>query len=275
MLSEAPAGPGGRRGGDRRDLVPARRRDGHRAARQCDERRLRARAVVRARGAGAARRRGGHSLGEAYDVAARLGGGPAGPALRHAARHSFVHGLHVTLLVSAGLLLLRRVRGAAAAAGDGVRGPRAGRHPAGPRPPDRRRGPRAAHRRRAGPGDARRRSAARSGRAGELDGPGPGRAGRGAVASGGSLTSGASFQVRRRQPPCPRPSKLPPFDPADPLGLDDLLTPEDLAIRDTVRDLGRRPGAAARRRVVRARRAARHPRARPRTRRASARSACR
>ncbi|MEU6068092.1 MFS transporter [Streptomyces sp. NPDC047082] len=47
----------------------------------------------------------GHSLGEAYDVAARLGG-PAGVALRRAARDSFVHGLHVTLLVSAGLLLL-------------------------------------------------------------------------------------------------------------------------------------------------------------------------
>ncbi|MGW0876955.1 acyl-CoA dehydrogenase family protein [Streptomyces sp. NPDC002740] len=31
-------------------------------------------------------------------------------------------------------------------------------------------------------------------------------------------------------------SKLPPFDPADPLGIDDLLEPEDLAIRDTVRD---------------------------------------
>ncbi|CAL9402752.1 acyl-CoA dehydrogenase family protein [Streptomyces sp. enrichment culture] len=30
--------------------------------------------------------------------------------------------------------------------------------------------------------------------------------------------------------------KLPAFDPADPLGLDDLLGPEDLAIRDTVRD---------------------------------------
>ncbi|MFD4526433.1 MFS transporter [Streptomyces sp. NPDC058470] len=47
----------------------------------------------------------GHSLGEAYEVAARLGGHP-GAALRHAARDSFVHGLHVTLLVSAGLLLL-------------------------------------------------------------------------------------------------------------------------------------------------------------------------
>ncbi|MEU4795782.1 MFS transporter [Streptomyces sp. NPDC023327] len=46
-----------------------------------------------------------HSLGEAYEVAARLGG-PAGDALRAAARDSFVHGLHVTLLVSAGLLLL-------------------------------------------------------------------------------------------------------------------------------------------------------------------------
>ncbi|MEU4036305.1 MFS transporter [Streptomyces collinus] len=50
----------------------------------------------------------GHSLGEAYDVAGRLGG-PAGDALRRAARDSFVHGLHVTLLVSAGLLLLGAV----------------------------------------------------------------------------------------------------------------------------------------------------------------------
>ncbi|MFD8425204.1 acyl-CoA dehydrogenase family protein [Streptomyces sp. NPDC059466] len=31
-------------------------------------------------------------------------------------------------------------------------------------------------------------------------------------------------------------SKLPPFDPADPLGVDDLLDAEDLAIRDTVRN---------------------------------------
>ncbi|KOV70105.1 MFS transporter [Streptomyces sp. MMG1121] len=50
----------------------------------------------------------GHSLGEAYDVAGRLDGG-AGVALRQAARDSFVHGLHVTLLVSAGLLLLGAV----------------------------------------------------------------------------------------------------------------------------------------------------------------------
>ncbi|MFD5078187.1 MFS transporter [Streptomyces sp. NPDC058371] len=50
----------------------------------------------------------GHSLGEAYEVAGRLGGAP-GAALRHAARDSFVHGLHVTLLVSAGLLLLGAV----------------------------------------------------------------------------------------------------------------------------------------------------------------------
>ncbi|MFD7403036.1 MFS transporter [Streptomyces sp. NPDC059866] len=50
----------------------------------------------------------GHSLGEAYDVAGRLGG-PAGDALRKAARDCFVHGLHVTLLVSAGLLLLGAV----------------------------------------------------------------------------------------------------------------------------------------------------------------------
>jgi DHA2 family multidrug resistance protein-like MFS transporter len=49
-----------------------------------------------------------HSLGEAYDVAGRLGG-PVGVALRRAARDSFVHGLHVTLLVSAGLLLLGAV----------------------------------------------------------------------------------------------------------------------------------------------------------------------
>ncbi|MEU9478276.1 MFS transporter [Streptomyces sp. NPDC048191] len=52
--------------------------------------------------------RAGHSLGEAYDVAGGLGGS-AGAALRRAARDSFVHGLHVTLLVSAGLLLLGAV----------------------------------------------------------------------------------------------------------------------------------------------------------------------
>ncbi|WP_258564417.1 MFS transporter [Streptomyces himalayensis] len=46
-----------------------------------------------------------HSLGEAYEVSGHLGG-TAGPALREAARTAFVHGLHVTLLVSAGLLLL-------------------------------------------------------------------------------------------------------------------------------------------------------------------------
>ena len=43
------------------------------------------------------------SLGEAYTVADRIGGGP-GAALRHAARQSFVSGLHVTLVVSAALL---------------------------------------------------------------------------------------------------------------------------------------------------------------------------
>ncbi|MBQ0868568.1 MFS transporter [Streptomyces sp. RK75] len=46
-----------------------------------------------------------HSLGEAYEVAGHLGAGP-GEALRSAARSSFVTGLHVTLLVSACLLLL-------------------------------------------------------------------------------------------------------------------------------------------------------------------------
>ncbi|MEW2138764.1 MFS transporter [Streptomyces sp. NPDC005409] len=45
-----------------------------------------------------------HSLGEAYQIAADLGGA-AGAALYAAARESFVHGLHVTLVVSAGLLL--------------------------------------------------------------------------------------------------------------------------------------------------------------------------
>ncbi|MFD4240770.1 MFS transporter [Streptomyces sp. NPDC058525] len=45
-----------------------------------------------------------HSLGEAYQIAAQLGG-PAGEALHAAARNSFVSGLHVTLLVSAGLLV--------------------------------------------------------------------------------------------------------------------------------------------------------------------------
>ncbi|MET7937654.1 MFS transporter [Streptomyces sp. NPDC005322] len=50
------------------------------------------------------------SLGAAYEVSDQLGGA-AGSALRAAARASFVHGLHVTLVVSAGLLLV----GAAAA----------------------------------------------------------------------------------------------------------------------------------------------------------------
>ncbi|WP_256106719.1 acyl-CoA dehydrogenase family protein [Streptomyces sp. ODS05-4] len=31
------------------------------------------------------------------------------------------------------------------------------------------------------------------------------------------------------------PAKLPPFDPGDPIGIDDLLDPEELAVRDTVR----------------------------------------
>ncbi|WP_328909340.1 acyl-CoA dehydrogenase family protein [Streptomyces sp. NBC_00234] len=35
--------------------------------------------------------------------------------------------------------------------------------------------------------------------------------------------------------PPSKPSKLPPFDPGDPIGIDDLLGSEDLAIRDTVR----------------------------------------
>ncbi|GGO95357.1 MFS transporter [Wenjunlia tyrosinilytica] len=46
-----------------------------------------------------------HSLGEAYEVASGLGG-PTGATLRQAARAAFVHGLHVTLVVSAGVLLL-------------------------------------------------------------------------------------------------------------------------------------------------------------------------
>ncbi|MEU8881297.1 MFS transporter [Streptomyces hydrogenans] len=45
-----------------------------------------------------------NSLGEAYQVAERLGG-TAGEALHTAARHAFVDGLHLTLFVSAGLLL--------------------------------------------------------------------------------------------------------------------------------------------------------------------------
>ncbi|GAA2981293.1 MFS transporter [Streptomyces fulvorobeus] len=46
-----------------------------------------------------------NSLGEAYQVAGELGG-PAGALLRTTARHAFMNGLHLTLLVSAGLLLL-------------------------------------------------------------------------------------------------------------------------------------------------------------------------
>ncbi|KAB8157842.1 MFS transporter [Streptomyces sp. 3MP-14] len=46
-----------------------------------------------------------HSLGEALTVADRLGG-PAGEALRAAARDAFVHGMRLTLLASAALLVL-------------------------------------------------------------------------------------------------------------------------------------------------------------------------
>ncbi|MFB7834185.1 MFS transporter [Streptomyces sp. NPDC056056] len=46
-----------------------------------------------------------NSLGEAYQVADSLGG-PPGDALYRAARHAFVDGLHITLFVSAGLLLI-------------------------------------------------------------------------------------------------------------------------------------------------------------------------
>ncbi|MFB7517009.1 MFS transporter [Streptomyces sp. NPDC056144] len=49
-----------------------------------------------------------NSLGEAYQVAEHLGGA-AGDALHQAARHAFVHGLHVTLCVSAVLLLVGAV----------------------------------------------------------------------------------------------------------------------------------------------------------------------
>ncbi|MFR9673949.1 MFS transporter [Streptomyces sp. TR06-5] len=52
-----------------------------------------------------ARTEAAHSLGEAYDVAEQLGG-TGGELLLDGARRAFVHGLHVTLLVSAGLLLL-------------------------------------------------------------------------------------------------------------------------------------------------------------------------
>ncbi|MFD8867763.1 MFS transporter [Streptomyces sp. NPDC059590] len=52
-----------------------------------------------------ARQAASQSLGAAYKVSDRLGGSEGG-ALRAAARQSFVHGLHVTLVVSAGLLLV-------------------------------------------------------------------------------------------------------------------------------------------------------------------------
>lgn len=56
---------------------------------------------VPARSRGAAQ----HSLGEAYKVSTQIGGS-AGAELRAVARAAFVQGLHVTLVVSAGLLLL-------------------------------------------------------------------------------------------------------------------------------------------------------------------------
>ncbi|MBQ0987597.1 MFS transporter [Streptomyces sp. F63] len=56
----------------------------------------------------AAEQAAGHSLGEAREVARGLGG-PAADVLRTAAREAFVRGLHVTLAVSAALLLLGAV----------------------------------------------------------------------------------------------------------------------------------------------------------------------
>ncbi|MFI9722554.1 MFS transporter [Streptomyces sp. NPDC052396] len=53
----------------------------------------------------AAARSASDSLGEAYEVADRLGG-PQGEALRHTARDAFVHGMHLSLVASAVLLLL-------------------------------------------------------------------------------------------------------------------------------------------------------------------------
>ncbi|MFF4700600.1 MFS transporter [Streptomyces chattanoogensis] len=86
-----------------------------------------------------------HSLGEAYKVAADLGDS-AKNALRVAARDSFIHGLHVTLIASAVLLLTgagialrlprraaestERAEGEAAAAGDHATGPGRGSEPA-------------------------------------------------------------------------------------------------------------------------------------------------
>ncbi|MFD9373432.1 MFS transporter [Streptomyces sp. NPDC060020] len=73
-----------------------------------------------------------NSLGEAYQIAAHLGG-PAGASLYAAARHSFVHGLHVTLVVSAGLLFagalmaLRLPRVMECGAADPVRVPAQGK----------------------------------------------------------------------------------------------------------------------------------------------------
>lgn len=94
----------------------------------------------------AASRDAGHSLGEAYGVAESLTG-PAGDVLLAAARDAFVHGLHVTLLVSVGLLLLgalsalrlprsaestRRPAEETGPPKDGKRRPAGGGAPAGP-----------------------------------------------------------------------------------------------------------------------------------------------
>ncbi|MEU6315446.1 MFS transporter [Streptomyces sp. NPDC047014] len=105
--------------------------------------------VPAAEAAGAA-----NSLGEAYQIAAGLGG-PAGASLYAAARHSFVHGLHVTLLVSAALLFagavmaLKLPRSMDCGAGVPVRVPAQAKGEPGPK--DRGRAPQAA----AGRGPAR------------------------------------------------------------------------------------------------------------------------
>ncbi len=109
MLSEAPPAAGGRRGGDRGDVLPTRRLKIGIALLGSVMNAAYAPGLSSVPGVPAsASASAGHSLGEAYDVAGRLGGA-RGAALRDAARHAFVHGLHVTLLVSAALLLLGAV----------------------------------------------------------------------------------------------------------------------------------------------------------------------
>ncbi|CAM5696949.1 hypothetical protein SANTM175S_06807 [Streptomyces antimycoticus] len=105
MLNEASVNSAGGAAAIGENLVPARRRYRHSPPRQRDERHLQARRLLGVRRPRLGQLRREPVAGRRVQGLRPLGG-HAGEALRSAARGAFVHGLHVTLAVSAGLLLV-------------------------------------------------------------------------------------------------------------------------------------------------------------------------